>query len=343
MRILLHWRYLLPAMLQLTRHFGQAALYLRSRGLRDLRLPADKMPDAREIRRWRHYVYGSTFLGTVFCVLRGRPRNHPELVRFARLAALACFFDDLIDTAEVQDNPLSSGENDPEEFGRNADPSGRALHLLHQLYPTLPQADLAEFKTYLQRVFDLETAGRQQQQKQPGIEEVARLTAEKGAYSVLLFRRLLPEPLTDSERRALFELGSLIQLCDDIFDLWFDRRNGTVTLATMLAGENKLNQLNSRFDQQLDACIAAFRHIPGPATRTETAVRIVHFLAGTTRVCLRHYQHLQKKHGTLPLNDRRAMVVDMDRWKNRRRTAAEVLRPKGMSKIRRNAITPTQQ
>jgi hypothetical protein len=48
-------------------------------------------------------------------------------------------------------------------------------------------------------------------------------------------------------------------------------------------------------------------------------------LVSITRVCLDHYLHLQKKRGTLPLDDRSAMVVDMERWNNRLRAALKLL------------------
>jgi hypothetical protein len=51
----------------------------------------------------------------------------------------------------------------------------------------------------------------------------------------------------------------------------------------------------------------------------------VHYLVAVTRVCLRHYEDLQKKDGTLPLNDRAAMVVDMEKWENRLRAARELV------------------
>ena len=63
---------------------------------------------------------------------------------------------------------------------------------------------------------------------------------------------------------------------------------------------------------------------PDP-TPTGPGVACVHFLVSITRVCLRHYADLQKKRGTLPLDDRAAMVVDMEKWDNRLRAMRELL------------------
>jgi len=210
-----------------------------------------------------------------------------------------------------------------ETYGHQADPSGLALQLLHQAYADVPNIHAEAFRAHLLRVFHLETNGHQRSLKPPPTDEIARLTAEKGGCSVLLFRYLLGHELSNAERLALFEFGHLVQLCDDIFDLWHDRQNGTATLATTWAEHGDLERLEACFEQQVAAVEAAFRNIQIPAGHRESAVQTAYFLVAVTRVCLRHYRCLQKKHGTLPLENRRAMVVDMARWKFRLRVVVE--------------------
>ncbi len=298
-------------------------MYFRRRALSDLQLPPSQQLNVKEIRRWKHYFYGTTYLAAIFGILREYPAGLNEQRQFNRLAALACFFDDLADTFRSRSG--ESWQDNPEQYGQAADASGVALHLLQSIYQALPPDDLAEFKQFLHRVFNLETAGRQRTGQAVPAEELQRLTAEKGGYSVLLFRRLLQHRLSAPEQRALFEFGALIQLCDDIFDLWFDRQSGITTLATVLTEQNDLMQLRNRFERQVADTTCAFRQTPYPRRRVETALQTIHFLVSITRVCLDHYLHLQKKHGTLPLDDRGAMVVDMERWNNRLRAALKSL------------------
>ena len=251
--------------------------------------------------------------------------NRKEKHRFSRLSALACFFDDLADAPHRHDNSNIPWQSNPEQYGQATDPGGVAVHLLHTLYQDLPPENLPIFKTFLHRVFNLETAGRQQNGQALSPEELQRLTAEKGGCSVLLFRRLLDHPLSKAEQEALFQFGALIQLSDDIFDLWFDRQNGIATLATLLTAQNDLPRLQQHFDRQTSATIHAFRQTPYPRPQVETALHAVHFLVSITRVCLDHYCDLQKKRGTLPLDDRRAMVVDMQRPGKRLRAGLKLL------------------
>ena len=322
---LAHWYYLFRATALLASSFLQAGWYFRFRAAGDLALPPAQQLKAAEIRRWKHYFFGTTYLAVLFGALTGRRRNRQERRLFSNLAALACFFDDLADTFRANDDSGVLWKGNPEQYGRTADPSGRALHLLQNIYKNLPPEQLAEFEQFMQRVFEVETAGRQQRGPAPGLPELARLTAEKGGYSVLLFRRTLALPLPAAEREAVYTFGSLIQLCDDIFDLWFDRQTHTVTLATVLTEQQDLHRLHRLFEDQVAATIQAIRQTPYPAARRETALRVVHFLVSITRVCLRHYRRLEKRRGGLPLDERSVMVVDMGLWSNRWRAARALM------------------
>lgn len=280
-------------------------------------------------RRWKHYFYGTTYLATVFELLSGRRRTPLEKYLFTNLSALACFFDDLTDTFPPRDDAGARWQGNPEQYGRAADESGLALHLLHNIYRALPPADLPAFQQILHRVFQIETAGRQHGGAARDLDALSRLTADKGGYSVLLFRRLMAHPLTAAEEQALWTFGALVQHCDDLFDIWFDRQNGIATPATVLTTNNDLTALERRFEQQVSATAAAFRQTEYPDRHIETALQAVYFLVGITRVCVQHYRYLQKKHGTLPLDDRRAMVVDMGRWPNRWRAACQIWKAGG--------------
>lgn len=317
----MHLILLLRAGTRLIAAFMRASRYFRRQARADLPFPASSAWPERQFRRWKHYFYGTTYLAAVFCLLRGYSLNRAEKRRFSLLSALACFFDDLADAVQRHDHSGTPWKGSPEQYGQASDPSGVAVRLLHTLYQDLPPENLPEFKSFLHRVFSVETAGRQQNDQALPAEELQRLTAEKGGCSVLLFRRLLNHPLPEAEKEALFQFGALVQLCDDIFDLWFDRQNGIATLATLLAEQNELPLLQQRFDRQTAITIHAFRQTPYPRFRVETALRAVHFLVSITRVCLDRYRDLQKKRGTLPLDDRHAMVVDMEQTWNRLRAA----------------------
>lgn len=293
--------------------FAQATWFFRFRALRVLALPHPDALTPAERRRLRHYLYGTTYLSVILCTLRGYPRHRREKRLFTNLAALAYFFDDLVDAFRGRDDTGVLWQDNPEAYGQAADERGLALHFLHHLYQELPPGDLAQFKDFMHRVFNTETAGRQMDDDSLSINELAHITAEKGGYSVLLFRRVLANPLLATEQAALYQFGYLIQLCDDIFDIWHDRQAGVRTLATVFLEKNQVADLTTFFEKQARTVRTALHQL-SPQLHGRMSWAAVYYLVTITRLCLRHYADLQQTHGTLPLDDRSKMVVDMGRW-----------------------------
>jgi hypothetical protein len=318
MRLLQHWLYMARATAWLFLTFARAHAYFSTRAIPDLQLPHPESLSSGEKRRLKHYFYGGTYLSIIFSALRGRTRSWEEKHRLTNLAALAYFFDDLVDSFRHRDDTGILWRDNPEEYGLAADDHRRlALHFLHNIYLELPKNHLEPFKNTMHRVFNVETAGRQQSPELARPDEIVHITREKGGYSVLLFR-MVHEPLPSlAEEQALLEFGQLIQYCDDIFDVWFDLQNHTRTVATEMVSNGQIAELRAVFTQQNERVRSAFLKIGQPRYRVETALRVVHYITAITLVCLDHYARLQRQHPQMPLHDRRQMIVDMERWKNR--------------------------
>ena len=311
MRINLHFvraqRWLLPA-------------YIRTyRRLRSRHFPTRDLPKhlTKERSRLKHYAYGSTYLAVLMGSLRNRSLSCRERFLFEQLSDLAAAFDELAEQY-IRANPSLSRPEGPEVFGRMLDPDGPSLRLLHSIETRLSEAQRAGFHTQLQRVFQVEMDGRQ---IVPGagvltLEELETITAEKGGASVLLFRSVLDPELSTEEADALSRFGYLIQLCDDIFDLWQDAQAGIETLATYYAARNTPEFLADKFEAQVKAVEIAFRRPPYPAGQQETSLQVLLFLVSITRLCLNHYRRLKQQHGVLPVHNRTLMVVDMEKWPN---------------------------
>jgi hypothetical protein len=325
LRYLHHWFYLLCATIWCVLAFGRAAIYFKYKAFTDLQLPHPELLTSKEKRRLKHYFYGTTYLSIIFCSLRGHIRSTEEKNAFTNLAALAYFFDDLVDTFQEKENNNILWENNPEEYGKVADERGLALHFLSNVYKSLPTQNLEEFKIYMHQVFNVETAGRQQKESHFDTKDLQKITAEKGGNSVLMFRRVLQHSMAESEQNALFQFGHLIQLCDDIFDIWFDVQDGITTLPLTLVRQNNITQLIQLFENQVNTTKNAFEKTTYSKFNIYTSLTVIHFIVTVTRVCLKHLQETHQQVGTLPLHDRNIMVVDMEKWGNRVRAAFYLL------------------
>ena len=302
----------------------RAAFHFRWKAMRSLDLPEGIVIDSKEKRRFKHYFFGATYLAVLMCSLRKQPLSRRETHLFTNLSALAFSFDDLVDGFQKGADPSVHWQNNPEAYGLAADERGLALHLLHNITRALPEEKLEPFRGYMQRVFNVETGGKK------GYWDIGilnHISAEKGGCSVLLFRSVLSHPLSEQEEKAFYQFGCLIQYCDDIFDLWHDRQAGAVTLATFLCERGEIELLIKIFEEQVAATNLAFRKTEYALVRIETALHAIHYLVSVTRMCLQHYLDLKRKNGTLPLDNRTAIVVDMEIWANRFQAIRYLLHP----------------
>ncbi len=306
---------MLTALFHLGTAFFRAAC-LRRRAWRALEIPDAVRVNALEKRRFYHYYFGTTYLAVLFAAVLRRRRSARERRLFIRLAALAAFFDDL------SERSATTGHADLEAYGRLTDPRGLAWHFLQNIRRELTLEQTPAFENELKKVFESETgAGLRSDQ-----ESVLWHTGDKGGHSVLLFRALLIPSPDEKERAFLMAFGRLIQLCDDIFDVWFDARNPAArsTLPVFFIEENNVTGLMRVFEHQ----VAKTRQLALETGKegAKQAWATVFFLVALTRFALRHYQSLKLRYPNMPLHDRRAMVVDMGRWRNRWGVIREILR-----------------
>ncbi len=263
-------------------------------------------------RRFRHYYWGTTYLAAVFSALSGRRRSVREHHLFVHMAALAAYFDEI-----SEQGTAAPSDTEWQQKGAALDERGLAWPLLQAVRCALTAEQSSWFETELDEVYRAETA-RAASDKPEGLA--------KGAHSVLLFRSLLSPPPPAAERAAWYAFGQLIQLCDDVFDLWFDAQSpGTAsTLPLQFLSRNDMPGLVDIFEKQVRHTRQCVLALPGRGA--EKAWATIFFLVATTRVALEHYHNIWQKEGALPLNDRKKMVVDMARWANRFRWMAEILR-----------------
>jgi hypothetical protein len=301
--------------------FGRARWYFDRQALLDLALPHPEALTSGERRRLQHYFYGGTYLHSIAGALHGRMRLDREKLCLTNLAALAYFFDDLVDAYRHRDDPNIQWQNDPEAYGRVADDERQlAIHFLQNVYRLLPPAHVARFREVMHEVFNIETAGHQVVANSLDLEALSRITLKKGGGSVLLFRLALSPTPTPQEAAAWRQFGALIQLCDDVFDLYFDHRDGIQTVATYYF--NDIKKLTEHFEHEVRATRDALDRTALARGQVREARCVVHYVVSITRICLRHYAQVARQHsGQLPLDDRPTMIVDMERWPNRLRTA----------------------
>jgi hypothetical protein len=306
--------------------FGKTVWYVRRHEHQDLALPPSVILTPKEEKRIKHYYLGTDYVSFIYTTLRGYVRTPDERNLFANLAALTSFFDDLADAYRQKDETGISWYNNPEKYGQVADERGLSLHLLNNIYKKLPLQHFESFKNMMHEIFNVETEGRQHLKKELAMAHMEKISADKGGYAALLFRRLLYHDMDAAEYAAVYQLGYLIQICDDILDLWFDCQEDVATIPRFLMEQGRLDELHFFFDMQVDKTYNLFKKMPYKKSRIETAYMMIHYLVSITRLSLKRYGQLEQKYGFIPFDNRKEMVLDMAKWRNRAGVIAELFK-----------------
>ncbi|MFN4079566.1 MAG: hypothetical protein ACK4NS_01595 [Saprospiraceae bacterium] len=245
--------------------------------------------------RAAHYRYGAAWL----CAWFDASGLHPApgwSARISVLAALSARFDDLRERAPHDPAPT------PDAFGRSADSEGLSGELLASLRRSLPPALKADFETTLQDLFDIEAEALR---ADPGDGLALQRRADrKGALAVRLYALAYVGRSVAAEPTASF--GAFTQRCDDILDVWFDRRDGIVTPAVFfLEKENPQALVYAWEEAWMRLTAETMRRVGGGGRR---AMGIAALMAAVTRLALRRYLRAGR---VQPWSERSAMVLDM--------------------------------
>jgi len=81
-----------------------------------------------------------------------------------------------------------------------------------------------------EQVMEAQLRSRLQTDSTIPVSELEKITFNKGGYSMLLFFQLLDQDKILSVHELVYTIGSAYQLCNDIFDIYKDVRDGIYTL-----------------------------------------------------------------------------------------------------------------
>lgn len=317
--------YILRGIYALALGFWRAHRYFKQKELRALSLPADVELSTAEEKRIKHYFWGTSFLSIVFCTLRGYKRTPDEFTQYMNLAALTALFDDLVD--EFRKKNGSNVQNDTlENYCSVADSRGLILYLLKNNTDKLPPQYYAEFRGYIDKIFHIEVEGQQSSDKNKTFEDIKNTTRNKGGFSVLLYRRIQSPDLNEAERTALFEFGYLVQLCDDILDVYFDIQDDVMTMPRFLLSEKRVDDLADLLEKQVEMTRLYLDKMPYRHSRIQVVYHILLLFVAIARLGIDNQRFLLEKYGDLRLASRRELVLDMALWRNRGRLLGKLLR-----------------
>ncbi|MEA3477970.1 MAG: hypothetical protein U9R60_07315 [Bacteroidota bacterium] len=303
---------------QLLRQLWQLGIQVRIHGSKDARFIQDqandilnfhhKSLDDKFYRPIKHYTAGLRITGSWFATLRGYPLSKKEIMAGRYLAAMTPLFDALFDDEGL-------GEENIRDAISSESPENENIILLHafrdNLYDNVKNKELIEH--FLEKIIQSQVDSLRQ--KEPGIslDEIRQITNDKGGFALLGCRSILDHPLDVKEQEAVYQLGALVQLCNDVFDVWEDTRKG---IKTLVDGNSNLASLRSEYLHLINSVLRFFESLNYKKPNLHKFFMQMILIIGRGLVCIDFLEKSQAENNGVfnPRNmQREQLICDMEK------------------------------
>jgi len=280
----------------------------------------DNSIDETDIKKITAY-YGlgiPAIMGTSFGILRASSMSFRERTAITYLGAMTGLGDDFFDVNELKENELKyllhALLNDPFNVKVNSKSENLFLRFYIKVLENTTQHK--QIKHFISQLFDAQYLSLKQMSPDITYEEIKKITLQKGGVSLLLCRSVFNHPLSEEEEKMLFALGGLMQLGNDIFDVYKDNLKGIKTLANT---ETHIENLRRTFDNQMNETFTHALKTNYRLTSIKSFLRFISMFICRTYVCLDMFEQLQKKTNntfTPSAYTRKDLICDMEKPAN---------------------------
>ncbi|MBO9633104.1 MAG: class 1 isoprenoid biosynthesis enzyme [Chitinophagaceae bacterium] len=196
----------------------------------------------KEIQRiTKYYQLALNLVCDNIYLLTGKKLSDTEHKSILQLSIFVPLIDDLFDEGLLPCEQIMTLISEPEKYTpvHNTD---RIAHRLYcQLLDLVPHRE--RFIRNLTEGVYWENESLKQFDKHIGEEELMRITYNKSYYSILLFCSVLNHYPCEATEAVLYPVSGLMQLTNDVFDVWKDTQKGLYTIPNLYADFGKLESL----------------------------------------------------------------------------------------------------
>lgn len=266
--------------------------------------------------RLTQYVQVHSLLDFSLCSLAGRKMSRNELKACVYFCACLPLYDDFFDKSNLSKKEIKDLMHSPEGFKPENSVQELFVYLLGVVYKNLPDSEL--FGRYFEQLYYGQQESKKLFDSRLSKEEVQKIAFQKGGYSALLFRSILRHPLIDGEEDALYQLGAVGQVLDDLFDLWDDLEEGINTIVTKFNSD--FTPVFNLYIKEVNQLKLSFQVLSYEQKNKDKFIRELMLLVNGGTICGKHYLKLQAENdGVFDIEKigREALVCDMESKLNR--------------------------
>lgn len=270
----------------------------------------EEIPDLKKLngplqRRIAHYLHANSLTAQWFSILHNITLSQLEKEAGWYLAIATPIADYLVDQESLSltqiEGLLKNSYDHP--YSRIA----QQLYLRAKKINPHPD----KYDEFLTKT--LQAQAESLRQNKDGVSEnsLKTITWNKGGYALLLYRTALKKYVSANETQAIWQLGGLMQLHNDIFDLHRDIQENITTIPS---STHSISQLDAHLSAEIKLTMNLFTKVEArPLSRLKFFL-LLHLAVGTGYICLEQYRRLEKKYGEfVPKKLSRAeLVCDME-------------------------------
>ena len=289
--------------------------------LEEAKKSSDGSFDENDLKKITGY-YGlavPAILGEAFCALRGKPMTDKERMASTCQGAMTGLGDDFFDKQRLSEAALKDFIERPELFNGNTASEKLFLNFYKAALANAPKPTQMQEQIY--RVYHAQLLSKQQAKPGLSYEVIKDITLRKGAESLLYYRTAFENPFKKGEEKMLYCLGGLMQLSNDIFDVYKDHQKGISTLVTTAT---KIKELRFLYSALLKIGTEATYKSGYPKKNIRKFLGIISIgIFSRCYVCLEQLEKNEKRSGSvfdLKQYQRKDLICDMDtaanKWKS---------------------------
>ncbi len=276
--------------------------------------------DEEDIKKIEKY-YGlavPAILGEAYADLRGKPMTERERMSATFLGASTGLFDDFFDKKDLTDEYVKNLYTFPETFtGQNSNERLSNYCWTQALTYTASKSLLLKFAT---KVHEAQIESRKQVSADLAPHIIREITFDKGGFSVVFYLALFYDKMPYEDEYLFYNVGALLQLENDLFDVYKDSRAGINTLAT--SGED-IELVYGVYAAQWQKVCLLIKETAYPVNGKKAFASLLAALVSRGFVCLDMLKKRQaENHGKFdPLVfSRKQLICDMEKPVNLFRT-----------------------
>lgn len=252
------------------------------------------------------------FINDSFCQLIDRYSLPKEQTLNRYYFALTGVYDDILDeSSSDQINRLDQLLQNPSlELTTNF--NERVLVFTHN-YLLQNTTDLETYTQIIQCIHQAQKDSLKQFSPTASLKEIMDISLRKGGFSLRMCQSYLDLPLNKEMNDCWYHLGGLIQLTNDLYDIYKDTHAGIQTFCNTLSD---MSIIQKYYEDQINLCFNSLQQLPYSAHKIKALKIKLSFIPAFGYLALQNLKNIQDNNTQLPAFntiDRKLLIIDMEK------------------------------